>query len=284
MRLLMVSVVAIALRGGWAYAANDSTTPATTEAASQPATEVFSTEKERISYTVGYHVATGIKQIGSEIDLDIFVQAIKDSLAGGPMKMNTTQIQETTRTLQEKQRARMQQDQARMMAERKELGEKNKAAGEKFLAENKTKEGVKVLDSGLQYKVLKSGDASSPRPTDSDRVKVNYRGTLIDGTEFDVSPPGEPRSFGVRAVVKGWTEALKLMHKGDKWQIYIPSELAYGENGRGNKIGPNSVLIFDMELVDIEAGAAPAVSRVVGTQPAGRPRIPTRPAPESKDQ
>ena len=138
-----------------------------------------------------------------------------------------------------------------MAAEAKEMPEKNKKEGEAFLAENKKKEGVKTLPSGLQYKVITEGAGAIPKG--SEKVTTHYRGTLIDGTEFDSSySRNEPTSFGVLEVIKGWQEALQLMKTGSKWQLYVPSNLAYGETGAGKKIGPNATLIFDIELISIE--------------------------------
>ena len=145
--------------------------------------------------------------------------------------------------------------QKEMMAKHAEvmntLGEKNKKEGEVFLAENKKKEGVTTLPSGLQYKVIKAGTGKKPKSTDT--VTVNYRGTLIDGTEFDSSyRRGEPASFGVSGVIPGWTEAMQLMQEGAKWQVVVPPNLAYGEKGAGPNIGPNATLIFEIELISIQ--------------------------------
>ena len=138
-----------------------------------------------------------------------------------------------------------------MQEKQKKIGEKNKIDGEAFLAENKKKEGVKTLPSGLQYSIIKEGAGKMPKATDT--VTVNYKGTLIDGTEFDSSyRRGQPVSFPVNGVIAGWTEALQLMKEGSKWQLFIPSELAYGEKGAGNTIGPNAVLIFEVELISIK--------------------------------
>ena len=140
------------------------------------------------------------------------------------------------------------------MAEMAKISEKNKKEGETFLAENKKKEGVKTLPSGLQYKVITEGTGKMPKETDT--VTTHYRGTLIDGTEFDSSHKrGQPATFAVKGVIKGWTEALQLMKEGSKWQLFIPSELAYGERGAGQTIGPYATLIFDIELISIQENA-----------------------------
>ena len=155
---------------------------------------------------------------------------------------------------------------AKQEEKRKQQGEKNKEEGEKFLAENETKEGVKTLPSGLQYKILSEGSGESPKA--GDIATVNYRGTLIDGTEFDSSyKRGQPSTFSVTGVIKGWTEALELMKPGAKWQLFIPSELAYGERGSGQMIGPNATLIFDVELVSFKPPTPPAAANPAPAQP-----------------
>ena len=187
--------------------------------------------------------------------------------------------EERDKTLQAFQKEMME----KQIAASKEAAEKNKAEGEKFLAENKTKDGVKTTASGLQYKVLKEGSGASPKETDT--VVTNYRGTLIDGTEFDSSyKRNEPASFPVNRVIKGWTEALQLMKPGAKYQLFIPSSLAYGERGAGQLIGPNATLIFEVELLSIKppepvatvapGGAAPSVS----ISPAAKPSVSVAPA------
>jgi FKBP-type peptidyl-prolyl cis-trans isomerase len=147
--------------------------------------------------------------------------------------------------------ARERAKRIKSMAERKEQGEANKKKGKEFLERNKTKEGVVTIESGLQYKILKKGTGASPKATDT--VRCHYRGTTIDGKEFDSSyKRGEPATFPLNRVIKGWTEGLQLMKEGGKWQFFIPSELAYGSRGAGRDIGPNEVLIFEIELLGIE--------------------------------
>jgi len=159
--------------------------------------------------------------------------------------MTEQEIQETLKTFQ--------QEMAAKQAEKtKQLAEINKKEGEAFLAENKKKEGVKTLPSGLQYKILTEGSGKTPKETDT--VTTHYRGTLIDGTEFDSSfKRGQPASFTVNGVIKGWTEALQLMKEGSKWQLFIPSDLAYGDRGAGGQIGPHATLIFEVELISIDS-------------------------------
>lgn len=199
---------------------------------------------EKISYVLGQEIASSFKESPVEIDLDIFIQGMNDSLKG---RKSLLDADETNQIKQEFSRQVQQSRQTQMSA----LSEKNRAAGAAFLAANKNKEGVVTTASGLQYKVLKKGDG--PKPQNNDKVTVHYRGTLLDGTEFDSSyKRGKPATFQVNGVIRGWTEALQLMNVGSKYQLFIPSDLAYGTRGAGRKIGPNSTLIFDVELLGIE--------------------------------
>jgi len=205
----------------------------------------LTTEKQKTSYAIGFDMGSSLKENELDIDQDILVKAIKDALSGVKPLMTEQEVKTTLMALQKDVQAKQQ---AKMGA----LGEKNKKEGEAFLAKNKTKDGVKTLASGLQYKVLAEGKGNSPKA--SDTVTVNYRGMLIDGTEFDSSyKRGQPATFPVGAVITGWTEALQLMKEGSKWQLYIPANLAYGENGTpGGPIGPNAALIFDVELISVK--------------------------------
>ena len=207
-------------------------------------------QKDKVSYSIGINIGKNLKKQSVEVNPDILLQGIKDALSGGKTLMTDQEVNETMMNFQKEMMAKQQ---ARM----KELGEKNKKEGEAFLAENKKKEGVKTLPSGLQYKIIKEGDGKIP--TINDTVTVNYRGTLIDGTEFDSSyQRGQPASFPVKGVIAGFSEALQLMKVGSKWQLFIPSNLAYGERGAGNEIGPNATLVFELELVSIKEGAGKA--------------------------
>lgn len=201
-------------------------------------------KKDKVSYAIGLDVGNAMKKQSIDIDTDIFVKGFKDALSGGKKLMTDDEIRETmtafSREMADKQKETMNK-----------LAEKNKQEGDAFLAENKKKDGVKTLPSGLQYKVVTEGTGKTPKAGDT--VTVNYRGTLIDGTEFDSSfKRGQPATFPVNGVIKGWTEALQLMKEGTKWQVFIPSDLAYGDKGAGGMIGPNAVLIFDVELISIK--------------------------------
>ena len=201
-------------------------------------------QKDKVSYIIGMEIGKNFKKQSIDIDPDILVKGIKDAISDGKPLLTEQEVQETMITFQKEMMAKQEE-----LA--KKLGEKNKKEGEAFLAENKKKEGVKTLPSGLQYKVIKAGTGEKPKLTDT--VMTQYRGTLIDGTEFDSSyRRGQPVSFPVTGVIPGWTEALQLMEEGAKWQLFIPPNLAYGERGAGRDIGPNATLIFEIELVSIQ--------------------------------
>jgi len=222
------------------------TATATKSAAAAPA---LTTRKDKFSYALGMNIGKNLgnqlKQGSVEVDWSLVGQGLKDSTAeGGKTRLTEDEAKAVLTEVQTEVGKQMQE-------KMKEAAAKNKAEGEAFLAANKSKEGVVTLPSGLQYKILTAG--IGPKPTASDQVVCNYRGTLIDGTEFDSSyKRGKPATFGVGQVIKGWTEALQLMPIGSKWQLFIPSSLAYGERGGpGGAIGPNEALIFDVELISI---------------------------------
>jgi FKBP-type peptidyl-prolyl cis-trans isomerase FklB len=215
-----------------------------TTAAKTPAPLTLTTQKDKISYAIGLNIGESMKKDSLDIDPAILSRAIKDAMTGGKPAMSEVEAKSVITAFRTEMMKKQQ-------AKTEQAGEANKQAGEKFLAENKAKPGVVTLPSGLQYKIIKEGDG--PKPTASDTVVTNYRGTLIDGTEFDSSyKRGEPATFPVGQVIKGWTEALQLMPVGSKWQLYIPANLAYGERSPGAEIGPNSTLIFDIELLSIQ--------------------------------
>jgi FKBP-type peptidyl-prolyl cis-trans isomerase FklB len=213
-------------------------------AAKRPQVLTLKTQKDKISYAIGMNIGQSMKKDSLDLDPAIVSRGLNDALTGAKPLMT----EDEAKTVMTEFRSEMMKKQ---QAAAQQAGDTNKQAGQQFLAANKTKEGVVTLPSGLQYKVLKEG--SGPKPTASDTVVTNYRGTLIDGTEFDSSyKRGEPATFPVGQVIKGWTEALQLMPVGSKWQLFIPSDLAYGEIGPGGEIGPNSTLIFDIELLSIQ--------------------------------
>ncbi len=206
--------------------------------------QALTTQKQKLSYAIGVDAARGFKRVGLDIDLDVMIKALRDATSDSKLLMSDEEMRAVMIAYQKE----MQQKQAEAA---KIAAEKNKKDGDAFLAANKTKEGVVTLASGLQYKILKAGEGK--RPTDEDTVEVNYRGTLLDGTEFDSSyKRGKPASFPLKGIIPGWIEALKLMPVGSKWQLFVPPELAYGARGAGREIGPNATLIFEVELLAIK--------------------------------
>ena len=234
-------------------------------------------QKDKVSYSIGLDIGTTLKRQLIDVNADLLNKGIQDGLSGNKALLTDEQMKETMATFQKDMMAKQ-------AAAKKVTGEKNTAEGKKYMTENKAKEGVKTTASGLQYKVLKEGTGPSPKATDT--VKVNYRGTTIDGTEFDSSyKRGEPASFPVNRVIKGWTEALQLMKVGSKYQLVIPADLAYGERGAGSDIGPNATLLFDVELLEIVRQAlrpTPKPATYDSSRPAGQPGaavpIPPKPA------
>jgi FKBP-type peptidyl-prolyl cis-trans isomerase FklB len=221
----------------------------TTTAAAKPKPLPLTTEKDKQSYAIGLNVGKSLHRDDIEIDPKFVLQGLQDAMAGGPVLLTDDQIKTVMTDLQTK--VRQQQE-----AKREALTESNKKEGAAFLAANATKPGVVTLPSGLQYKILTPG--TGPKPTATDSVICNYRGTLLNNTEFDSSyKRGQPATFPVTGVIKGWTEALQLMPVGSKWQLFIPADLAYGERGR-EPIGPNATLVFDLELMSIAPKTPPA--------------------------
>lgn len=198
------------------------------------------TQIEKYSYTVGFNVGQNVKRAEIKIDVDAFTQAIRDVLTGAELKMTEDEMQAVLA------------DERRKLAEvQQAMSDKNRQIGEQFLAENLKRGGVEQTESGLQYEVIQEGTGA--KPTINDMVVVHYRGTLVDGTEFDSSyKRNAPAEFPVSGVIKGWQEGIQLMRTGSKWKFYVPSELAYGGKGAGGPIGPNQTLIFEVELEEIK--------------------------------
>lgn len=198
------------------------------------------TQKQKVSYSIGLDIGNNFKKSAIDIDANKLFLGIKDALAGAKPKLTDEEI-----------RAVMMQFQQDRQSAQSKVGAANLEKGKKFLESNKKKQGVVELSDGVQYKIIKQG--KGPKPSATDKVTVNYQGTLIDGTEFDSSyKRGKPASFPVNGVIKGWTEILQLMPVGSKWEVYIPGNLAYGERGAGGSIGPNETLIFTIELLSID--------------------------------
>jgi FKBP-type peptidyl-prolyl cis-trans isomerase FklB len=216
------------------------------EANSSSAVKLDST-KNRISYTIGVNIGQDFKSQQMDIEPDALLMGLKDTLAGKELQLTEEEMVQEIQNFQ-------QEMQAKLVAEMEQQAAKNKAEGEAFLTENAKREGVVVTESGLQYKIIEPGEGEPPGPADV--ATVHYRGTLIDGTQFDSSyDRGQPAAFPVGGVIAGWSEALQLMKPGAKWQLIIPAELAYGDRGAGQDIGPNSTLLFDVELISVEKEA-----------------------------
>ena len=267
-----------------ATAAKPAQTPAAKTGAATTKTQApltLKTPKDKASYAIGMNIGKNLKRDSVEIDPAVLSRALRDVLAGNKLLLTDEEAKAALTALQTEVRAKEE-------AKVKAAAVENKKTGDAFLAANKTKEGVVTLPSGLQYKIVKAG--TGPKPTAEDTVLCHYRGTLVDNTEFDSSyKRGEPLKIPVGGVIKGWTEAIQLMPVGSKWQLYIPADLAYGERGApGSPIGPNSALIFDVELISIEPKAAPkeqpkeAPKEQPKEQPKATPKEQAPPAPQPK--
>ena len=223
-----------------AEAGNRGATPAA-GAASHP----FKSEKEKQSYAMGMILAGQLRNQSQQVDPENFMQGLKDALSSNKMLLSESESRATLASMQ-----------SGLKQKQNEVLQRLKQDEDAFLAENKTKEGIVALESGLQYKILKAGDGK--RPSISDTVVCNYRGSFINGSEFDSSyKRNRPSTFAVNRVIKGWTEALQRMPAGSTWQLFVPAHLAYGEKGAGRTIGPGSTLVFEVELISVADGAAP---------------------------
>ena len=260
-----------------------SKTSGTSASKTQPAPLVLKTDSKKISYAIGMGLGKNIKRDSIDVDPTILLRGLKDAMAGNKLLLTDEEAKAAITALNAQVRAK-EEEKAKVAAL------ENKMKGDAFLAQNKTKPGVVTLPSGLQYKIISPG--TGPKPTADDTIKCNYRGTLVDGTEFDSSyKRGEPIKIPVGQVIKGWTEAMQLMPVGSKWELYIPSDLAYGERGApGSPIAPNSTLIFEVELLSIEPKQpkeAPKEGAATQGEGAGNPAAQpqqAQPAEKPKDQ
>jgi FKBP-type peptidyl-prolyl cis-trans isomerase FklB len=255
MKLPLCSVLALGI-GGVLFAADE-----------KPAAQ-FKDNRDKVSYSLGVNIGNSMKMQGADVDIEQVAAGMRDML-GGKAKLTEAEVRETLMAWQQDLRAKR-------MEKQKVEGEANRKAGEEWLANNAKKPGVKTMPSGLQYKVLVAGKGAKPQP--SDTISAHYKGTLTDGTEFDSSySRGQPLSIPVLGVIAGWQEALTNMSVGDKWELYIPGNLAYGERGSPPKIGSHATLVFEMELLGIEtpkeggATAAPGFQSLPQSLPQQRP-------------
>jgi len=228
MNLKLIAVCGMLLTSGFAWSAEKA---------------ALKTDKEKLSYSIGASIGKNLKAEKTDVDLNLLIKGLKSSLAGENILLSEQEIRQVMGDYQRELRQRA------MLGRQQAAGE-NRKKGDAYLAEYKTQKGVSALPSGILYKVVKEGDGK--KPSESDTVEVNYRGALISGKEFDATKPGEPANLKVASLIAGWKQALSVMPAGSKWQIVIPSELAYGERGVGGDIGPNEVLVFDVELLAIK--------------------------------
>jgi FKBP-type peptidyl-prolyl cis-trans isomerase FklB len=254
MKRIRITLVALLMCSAIASRAGDAK-PSASPVDSPSPTSTFKDDKDKISYSLGVDIGRTLQKFQLDLNEAALSQGIADVLGSKPMAMTDQQLQETLQAFQQKMMQKQQDAMAKKQEQMKVVAEKNKVDGKKFLADNAKKTDVKTTPSGLQYKVIKEG--SGDKPKDSDVVETNYRGTTIDGKEFDSSAKhGSSFSFPVNGVIKGWSEALKMMPVGSKWELYVPSELAYGDEGYGDDIAPGSTLVFQVELLGIKKNAA----------------------------
>lgn len=201
------------------------------------------TDKDKLSYSIGASVGKNLKTESTEIDLNVLIEGLRDSFVGGKAQLSESEIRKLMNDYQTQMRQRS-------MAKKQAATSENKKNGDAYLAQYKGQKGVQALPSGVLYKILKEG--AGRKPLESDMVEVNYRGALINGTEFDATEAGRSANLKVSSLIAGWKQALSMMPVGSKWQIVIPSQMAYGERGVGTEIGPNEVLVFDLELLAIK--------------------------------
>lgn len=249
---LAASLVAASITATTAGAQGAPASPAPSAATPAPTDPTLKDPKAQVSYAIGYNIGRQMKSDGVSVDGEVLAHGIRDGQAGATAAIAPEQMNAAMTSVQTTIMEHRHQAEAAQADQNKQLAETNKTAGEAFLKANAAKPGVVTTASGLQYEILVKG--TGPTPKAEDTVVCNYRGTLVDGTEFDSSAShGGPATFPVRGVIKGWTEALQMMPVGSKWRLVLPADLAYGPNGAGSQIGPNAVLVFEVELVSIKS-------------------------------
>jgi FKBP-type peptidyl-prolyl cis-trans isomerase FklB len=254
MKRIRITLVALLMCSAFASYAEDAK-PSPSPADSTPPTSTLKDDKDKISYSLGVDIGRTLQKFQLDLNEAALSQGIADVLGNKSMAMTDQELQQTLQAFQQKMMQKQQDAMAKKQEDMKVVAEKNKADGKKFLEANAKKTDVKTTASGLQYKVIKEGTGEKPK--DSDVVEANYRGTTIDGKEFDSSAKhGNSASFPVNGVIKGWSEALKMMPVGSKWELYVPSDLAYGDEGAGDDIAPGSTLVFEVELLSVKKNAA----------------------------
>jgi FKBP-type peptidyl-prolyl cis-trans isomerase FklB len=254
MKRIRITLVALLVCSAFASYAEDAK-PSPSPSVNPATTSTFKDEKDKVSYSLGVDIGRTLQKFQLDLNEAALSQGIADVLQSKPMAMTDQELQTTLQAFQQKMMQKQQEAVSKKQEEMKGVAAKNEADGKKFLDDNAKKPGVKTTASGLQYKVIKEG--SGDKPKDTDVVETNYRGTTIDGKEFDSSAKhGSTASFPVNGVIKGWSEALKLMPVGAKWELYVPSDLAYGVEGYGDDIAPGSTLVFEVELLNIKKNAA----------------------------
>ena len=254
MKRIRITLVALLMCSAFASYAEDAK-PSPSPADSTPPTSTLKDDKDKISYSLGVDIGRTLQKFQLDLNEAALSQGIADVLGNKSMAMTDQELQQTLQAFQQKMMQKQQDAMAKKQEDMKVVAEKNKADGKRFLEANAKKTDVKTTASGLQYKVIKEGTGEKPK--DADVVEANYRGTTIDGKEFDSSAKhGNSASFPVNGVIKGWSEALKMMPVGSKWELYVPSDLAYGDEGAGDDIAPGSTLVFEVELLSVKKNAA----------------------------
>ena len=254
MKRIRITLVALLMCSAFASYAEDAK-PSPSPADSTPPTSTLKDDKDKISYSLGVDIGRTLQKFQLDLNEAALSQGIADVLGNKSMAMTDQELQQTLQAFQQKMMQKQQDAMAKKQEDMKVVAEKNKVDGKRFLEANAKKTDVKTTASGLQYKVIKEGTGEKPK--DADVVEANYRGTTIDGKEFDSSAKhGNSASFPVNGVIKGWSEALKMMPVGSKWELYVPSDLAYGDEGAGDEIAPGSTLVFEVELLSVKKNAA----------------------------